>query len=185
MPELKVLFIQMAVVLISARVLAFGFRQIDNPRYRRDGRRDPLLTVVIGQNFACDAVQPVPRGGAWLRFTPSARSDWCLFMFLIGLEVRPESLRGSAKSVVFASQASIAAPLVLGGALAWALHPRLGEGAPRPPFVLFLGAAMGVTAFPVLARILADRGLTKTRMGAIAISCAAVDDVTAWCRWLS
>src|SRR5262249_36869964 len=91
------------------------------------------------------------------------------------------SIRGSAKSVVVASQASIVAPFVLGGLLAWGLYPRLGGGAPRLPFVLFLGVAMGITAFPVLARILADRKLMHTRVGVFAISCAAFDDLTAWC----
>jgi Kef-type K+ transport system membrane component KefB len=104
-----------------------------------------------------------------------------LFMFLVGLEVQPETLRGSAKSVIVASQASILAPFLFGGALAWTLYPRLGNGVPKLPFVLFLGAAMGITAFPVLARILADRKLMQTRVGVFAISCAAFDDLTAWC----
>jgi Kef-type K+ transport system membrane component KefB len=73
------------------------------------------------------------------------------------------------------------APFLLGGVLAWSLYPRLGNGAPRLPFVLFLGVAMGITAFPVLARILADQKLTHTRVGMFALSCAAIDDVTAWC----
>ena len=102
-------------------------------------------------------------------------------MFLVGLEIRPDALRGSAKAVVLSSQASIVAPFLLGGALAWVLYPQLGSGAPRLPFVLFIGAAMGITAFPVLARILADRKLMHTRVGTFAISCAAFDDLTAWC----
>jgi Kef-type K+ transport system membrane component KefB len=104
-----------------------------------------------------------------------------LFMFLVGLEVRPSAIRGSAKSVIIASQASIVAPFLCGGLLAWTLYPRLGNGAARLPFVLFVGPAMGITAFPVLARILSDRKLTHTRIGTFAISCAAVDDVSAWC----
>jgi Kef-type K+ transport system membrane component KefB len=102
-------------------------------------------------------------------------------MFLVGLEVRPGALRTSAKSVILASQASIVAPFLFGGALAWGLYSRLGAGAPRLPFVLFLATAMGVTAFPVLARILTDRGMMQTRVGVFAISCAAFDDITAWC----
>jgi Kef-type K+ transport system membrane component KefB len=104
-----------------------------------------------------------------------------LFMFLVGLEVRPGAIRESARSVIAASQASVAAPFLLGGALAWGLYSRLGGGAPKLPFILFLGTAMSVTAFPVLARILTDRGLTHTRVGVVAISCAAFDDLTAWC----
>ena len=104
-----------------------------------------------------------------------------LFMFLVGLEIRPGSLRGSAKSAIVASQASILAPFLCGGVLAWSLYSRLGNGAPRLPFVLFLGAAMGITAFPVLARILADRKMMHTPVGVFALSCAAFDDLTAWC----
>ena len=181
MPELKLLFLQMAVVLISARVLAFGFRRIGQPAVIGEMAAGILLgPSLLGKISPSTMGSLFPAGGMAPLYALS-QVGLVLFMFLVGLEVRPESLRGSAKSVVIASQASIAAPFVLGGALAWALHSRLGEGAPRLPFVLFLGAAMGVTAFPVLARILADRGLTKTRMGAIAISCAAFDDVTAWC----
>jgi Kef-type K+ transport system membrane component KefB len=72
-------------------------------------------------------------------------------------------------------------PFLFWGVLAWSLYPRLGNGAPRLPFVLFLGAAMGITAFPVLARILADRRLMHTRVGMFALACAAFDDLTAWC----
>jgi Kef-type K+ transport system membrane component KefB len=96
-----------------------------------------------------------------------------LFMFTVGLEVRPEIIRGSAKSVIFASHASIVAPFLCGAGLAWVLYPRLGNGVAHVPFVLFIGTAMGITAFPVLARILADRKLTYTRAGMFAISCAA------------
>jgi Kef-type K+ transport system membrane component KefB len=104
-----------------------------------------------------------------------------LFMFLVGLEVRPTAIRGSAKSVIIASQASIIAPFLGGGALAWALYPRIGGGGSKLLLVLFLGTATGITAFPVLARILADRRMMNTRVGTFAISCAAVDDLTAWC----
>ena len=62
------------------------------------------------------------------------------------------------------------------------LYPRLSSShVPFTHFALFLGIAMSITAFPVLARILAERGMTHTRLGALALTCAAVDDVTAWC----
>jgi Kef-type K+ transport system membrane component KefB len=102
-------------------------------------------------------------------------------MFLVGLEPDPGMLRRSAKSAVVTSQASLVAPFVCGAILAEALYSRVCAGAPRLPFVLFFGAAMGITAFPVLARILAERRLWNTRVGVIALSCAAVNDVGAWC----
>lgn len=72
-------------------------------------------------------------------------------------------------------------PLVLGSLLAIPLHRELASNVPLPTFVLFMGAAMSITAFPVLARILTERGMLNSRAGAIAILCAAVDDVAAWC----
>ena len=105
-----------------------------------------------------------------------------LFMFVVGLRLDLSVMRGRVGSAVAISHASIVIPFVLGAGLGTWLYPELaGRGVARLPFVLFTGAAMSVTAFPVLARILAERGLVQTRLGAIAIACAAVDDVTAWC----
>jgi Kef-type K+ transport system membrane component KefB/nucleotide-binding universal stress UspA family protein len=105
-----------------------------------------------------------------------------LFMFLIGLELDPKLLKGRAHSSIAISHTSIVLPFVLGAGAAWWLHDAYSS--PDVPFIsftLFLGAAMSVTAFPVLARILSERHLLASRVGAITIACAAVDDVTAWC----
>nr|APZ78840.1 cation/H(+) antiporter [Stigmatella aurantiaca] len=106
-----------------------------------------------------------------------------LFMFLIGLELDPKLLKGRGHSSVVISHSSIIAPFVLGaGASALWLHRSLSS--PEVPFlsfVLFMGVAMSITAFPVLARILSERGLLQSKVGVISITCAAVDDVTAWC----
>ncbi|MEU6895143.1 cation:proton antiporter [Streptomyces sp. NPDC046557] len=104
------------------------------------------------------------------------------FMFLVGLELDLGSLRGHSKTAVMVSQASIALPLGLGSLLALGMYRKFApEGVDRLPFVLFIAVSMSITAFPVLARILTDRGLYRTRVGALAMACAAVDDVTAWC----
>ncbi len=105
-----------------------------------------------------------------------------LFMFLVGLEFDARLLRGRGHAAVAISHTSIIVPFALGAVLARYLYPRLApEGVPFSSFTLFMGVAMSITAFPVLARILAERRLLKTKIGAIAITCAAVDDVTAWC----
>lgn len=105
-----------------------------------------------------------------------------LFMFLIGLEFDPKLLRGRAHTSVAVSHTSIVVPFALGaGASFWLYDEYSSPEVPLASFVLFLGAAMSVTAFPVLARILSERHLLTSRVGAIAIACAAVDDVTAWC----
>ncbi|MER5747381.1 cation:proton antiporter [Streptomyces sp. NPDC002225] len=104
------------------------------------------------------------------------------FMFLIGLELDLGTLRGHRGTAVVVSQASIAVPLVLGSLLALAMFGTLAPpGVGRLPFVLFIAVSMSITAFPVLARVLTDRGLLGTRIGSLAMACAAVDDVTAWC----
>jgi len=105
-----------------------------------------------------------------------------LFMFLVGLEFAPELMRGKGHTVVVISHASIVVPFLLGTALAIYLYPRVSDDSVSfRSFALFVGISMSITAFPVLARILAERGLTRTRIGNTVIACAAVDDVTAWC----
>jgi Kef-type K+ transport system membrane component KefB len=105
-----------------------------------------------------------------------------LFMFLVGLELDPSLLRGRRKASIIISHTSIALPFALGVGGAWWLRDGYApKGVAFLPFALFMGTAMSVTAFPVLARILTERGLMHSRVGAIAIACAAIDDVTAWC----
>jgi Kef-type K+ transport system membrane component KefB/nucleotide-binding universal stress UspA family protein len=105
-----------------------------------------------------------------------------VFMFLIGLELDPKLLRGRGHASVVISHTSIIVPFAMGGVLALYLYPRLSDSSvPFSSFTLFMGAAMSITAFPVLARILTERRLLRSKVGALTITCAAVDDVTAWC----
>lgn len=104
------------------------------------------------------------------------------YMFLVGLELNTGRLRSQAHLIVAISHASIALPFLLGVLLALALFQRLAPpGVAFTSFALFMGAAMSITAFPVLARILTDRGQTRSDLGVLALACAAMDDVTAWC----
>jgi len=105
-----------------------------------------------------------------------------IYMFLVGVDLNPGLLRGQVRATVAIAQASIAVPFALGAALALYLYPRFATiGVPFTNFALFLGIAMSITAFPVLARILSERGMTTSRLGALALTCAAIGDVTAWC----
>jgi Kef-type K+ transport system membrane component KefB len=104
------------------------------------------------------------------------------YMFLVGLDLNVDLLRRRASAAVATSHASIVVPFLLGSTLALYLYPRLStSNVSFTSFALFMGVALSVTAFPVLARILADRGMAKTEFGALALTCAAADDVTAWC----
>src|SRR5215510_7837743 len=105
-----------------------------------------------------------------------------LFMFIVGMELNVRYVREKGSAAVMISHASIIVPFLLGTALSLFLYRELASpGTSFTAFALFIGVAMSITAFPVLARILEDRGLAQTTLGSIAITCAAVDDVTAWC----
>src|SRR5436853_4164899 len=105
-----------------------------------------------------------------------------VFMFLVGLGINPRELKSQGHAAVLTSHVSITAPFVLASFLAFYLYPRLSDSSvPFTNFALFMGAAMSITAFPVLARILAERRMLSSRLGTVAIACAAVDDVTGWC----
>jgi Kef-type K+ transport system membrane component KefB len=105
-----------------------------------------------------------------------------LYMFLVGLDLNTDIARTRARATVATSHASILTPFLLGATLALYLYPRLSSNdVSFTTFALFLGVAMSITAFPVLARILTDRGTSKTELGVVALTCAAADDVTAWC----
>jgi len=105
----------------------------------------------------------------------------CLFMFVVGLELEVGQLQNMAKTAVMVSNVGIVFPFSLGVTMALFLYSRYAApGTSFTSFALFMGISLSITAFPVLARILKDRGIEKTFLGTTAIACAAVDDVTAW-----
>jgi Kef-type K+ transport system membrane component KefB len=105
----------------------------------------------------------------------------CLFMFAVGMELDVSQLRHKAQTAIVVSHSSIVIPYFLGVTLALFLYRQLAQpGASFIAFALFMGISMSITAFPVLVRILQDRGIFKTPLGSTATACAAVDDVTAW-----
>ena len=105
----------------------------------------------------------------------------CVFMFVVGMELDPVHLRQKARVAVVISNVGIIVPFLSGLAAAfWLYQSYAASGAKFTPFALFMGTAMSITAFPVLVRILKDRGLMKTPLGSLAIACAAVGDASAW-----
>lgn len=105
-----------------------------------------------------------------------------LYMFVVGMELDLRAVRNNSHTTIAISHASIIVPFVLGALLSLALFREMAPaGVPFTVFALFIGVSMSITAFPVLARILTDRHVHKTRLGTTALTCAAVDDATAWC----
>ncbi len=123
-----------------------------------------------------------PGGSVSVSLKVIAQLGIVLYMFLVGLNLNTVQLKRKAHAAVAISHASIVVPFALGTILSLWLYPMLSDRETSfVSFSLFLGVAMSITAFPVLARILTDRNLQSTPVGAVALSCAAADDVTAWC----
>jgi Kef-type K+ transport system membrane component KefB len=179
--DLLLLLLQIIVILGLARLVGWLFRKIRQPQ-------------VVGEMAAGIILGPSLLGfaapGAYAFIFPSESLGYLnaisqvgliLFMFLIGLELDLNLLRGRGRSAVITSQVSVVVPFVLGILLAVFLYPRLSSGdVPFLVFAIFLGTAMSITAFPVLARILSERKMLRTQLGSVAIACAAVNDVTGW-----
>jgi K+:H+ antiporter len=170
------------VVIVMARVLGTLFRAIHQPPVIGEIIAGIVLgPSVLGRVAPGVAAYVLPTSVAPF-LNVIAQIGVILYMFLVGLELDPKLLRNRGHATVAISHASILAPFLMGAALALILYPTLSPGnVSFTSFSLFIAVSMSITAFPVLARILTDRGIHKTRMGAIALTCAAVDDVTAWC----
>ena len=173
---------QIVVILLLARLLGLALRRVGQPAVVGE----MLVGILLGPSVlgvlaprAYAALFPV----GTVRFLAAASQlGLLLFMFLAGLELRWDDLRGRGHAAILTSHASMATPLFLGGALALSLYPRFAvPGSGFAVFALFLGAAMSVTALPALMRILTDRGLRDSQLGTLVLACAALDDVSAWC----
>ena len=172
----------LAAVVLLGRLLGRLFRVIQQP-------------PVIGEVVAGIVLGPSLLGRIWpdayafilpASVAPSlglvSQLGVALYMFLVGVELDTDMFRGRIRSTATIAIAGIALPFVLGVWLATQLDRELApSGVAFTHFALFVGVAMSITAFPVLARILADQGITQTPLGRLALTCAAIADVTAWC----
>jgi Kef-type K+ transport system membrane component KefB len=112
---------------------------------------------------------------------PLSQVGVVLFVFAAGLELSPRRLRGARTAAVLVSHTSIALPSLLAVLVALVAYRRFAPpGLGLLPFALFLGVSMSITALPVMARVLQDRSMVQTRAGMLALTCAAIDDATAW-----
>lgn len=179
---LAVLLLQIIVIIFVARLFGYLFKKIKQP-------------AVIGEIVAGIVLGPSILGLYFPEVThflfPAAslgtlnflsQIGLILFMFIVGMELDLKAIGKQAYAAVVISHASIIIPYMLGTGLAYFIYKDYAlPGTSFLSFALFMGIAMSITAFPVLARILQEKGLTRSKLGAMALTCAAADDLTAWC----
>lgn len=176
------LLLQIIIIIIIARAFGWVFRKIGQP-------------MVIGEILAGIVLGPsllgayLPEVSSFLfpqeslgNLSILSQIGLVLFMFVIGMELDLKLLRNKAHAAVVISHASIIIPFSLGVGLAYFIYTGYApEHVQFSSFALFVGISMSITAFPVLARIIQERGIHKTKIGTVVITCAAADDITAWC----
>ena len=179
---LAILLFQIITIIIVARFFGWVFRKIGQPSVIGE----IIAGIVLGPSLLglyfpeySLALFPLESLGN-LQFL--SQIGLILFMFVIGMELDLKILKNRANDAVVISHVSIVFPFTLGIGLAYFVYDQFApKGINFLGFALFMGIAMSITAFPVLARIVQERGIHKTRLGAIVITCAAADDITAWC----
>jgi Kef-type K+ transport system membrane component KefB len=182
MPHLPTLILQIVVILVAARTVGFLFRRIHQPQVVGE----MVAGILIGPSllgWVAPGVSAFLFPASSLGFLNALSQIGVLaFMFVVGLELNPSLLKGRGHTAFVTSHASIVFPFFLGSVLALFMYPRLSDDSVTfSSFALFIGIAMSITAFPVLARILTERHLLRHPVGVVTIACAAIDDVTAWC----
>ena len=178
---LAILLVQIITIILVARILGWFFKKIGQPTVIGEIIAGILLgPSLLGLYFPdfSNALFPSQSLGN-LQFL--SQIGLILFMFMVGMELDLNTLKNKANDAVVISHASIIFPFALGIGLAYFIYQSF---APKDvqflSFGLFIGIAMSITAFPVLARIVHEKEIHKTRLGSIVITCAAVDDITAW-----
>ncbi|MCC7422073.1 MAG: cation:proton antiporter [Planctomycetaceae bacterium] len=180
--QLAHVLLALAVVILAGRLLGIAFRRIGQPPVIGE----IVAGILLGPSLlgrvspaALDFVFPTTIHGT---LGIVSNLGLVLYMFTVGLELDGSHVRDRAHATVAISHTGIVFPFILGLILALFLYPVVStDDVPFTGFALFMGAAMSITAFPVLARILTDRNLHRTSLGVVALTCAAADDVTAWC----
>jgi len=177
-----VLIIQIISIIAFSRIFGYLFNKINQPTVIGE----IVAGIILGPSFlglffpSVSAFIFPPDSLITLQFL--SQIGLILFMFLVGMELDMKVLKKSAGIAIIVSHASIIFPYLLGVILSYFLYTNYAPAnIPFIAFALFMGIAMSITAFPVLARIIQERGLTKTPLGSLALTCGAIGDITAWC----
>lgn len=179
---LAVLLSQMVVIVAAAKLFGFLCKKIGQPSVVGEMIAGILLGPTLFGMYFPDLSATLFPPASLVNLQLLSQIGLVFYMFIVGLELDLSALKNSTDQAVVISHASIIVPFTLGVGLSYFLYDRFAaEGINFLSFALFMGVAMSITAFPVLARIVQEKGIYKTRLGAMVITCAAVDDITAWC----
>lgn len=182
MEPVVLVLIEVLIVIGFSRLLGLGCRWIKQPLVIGEIIAGILLGPSLFGLIAPDLAATLFPATTIPFLDVLSQVGLIFFMFLIGLELNPKYLSGQLEVAILISHVSILVPFSLGTLLAVVLYPLVSNASVSfTAFSLFMGAAMSITAFPVLARIITENNLQGTRLGTLALTCAAVDDVTAWC----
>ncbi|MCT7951321.1 cation:proton antiporter [Ancylothrix sp. C2] len=182
MPTVVLVLVEVLIVIAFSRLMGIGFRWLKQPLVIGEIVAGIMLGPSLFGLIAPDLAGFLFPAKTLPFLDVLSEVGLIFFMFLIGLELDPKYLKGNLDIAILTSHVSILTPFSLGSLLALGLYPLVSNSSVSfTAFALFLGAAMSITAFPVLARIITENNLQGTRLGTLALTCAAVDDVTAWC----
>jgi len=179
---LSILLLQVIIILFVSRIFGIIFRKLGQQTVIGEIIAGVFLGPSIFGWLFPDLFALVFPQNSFLSLQFLSQIGLAFFMFVIGMELDLSKIKSKTHDAIIISQVSIIFPFFLGTCVSYYIFQELApKGVSFLSFALFMGIAMSITAFPVLARIIKERGLTKTPLGVLAITCAAADDVTAWC----